>query len=464
MDTRQSHFGSRTTNQPGAEIAQWDVDPDPDIDPTPPNEALSSGLRPIIINAQQCDPNSLAKAQVEANKRAVILKRNELKWKLMQVSQARNKAKLEEIKNCLDQHREKLSKTKSLALRLKRRYIKAMRSIKLGESQLTEAEGEFQNQEKFVAHEMMELTKIQFECLNVGKSLYGDCYKLPVNPSTNSKSQTNNSNPKIAEQKAPNAAPILGRKMPESVTCEKSDNEKEKEKIMHSLGPFIRRARTQANEEISVVDKQNYSSTQATLSRGASKRKLTDVQSSTDQSESSTAGDRVGSHENSQDLRSTLLKRRKQENICDHNLETYNSVLDSLVTYRLTRKFCNFKPMAPLSESDFHSHNSYPEEYICLADLIRQCADKSCTYMHKSTYMKSDLEKLREILALRPSGTLHLLLTLQTDMKRPLSASLAALASQQPDVVYVDEPDLEPETSIGDVVIKLEPVDDPMLD
>jgi hypothetical protein len=125
--------------------------------------------------------NSQAKIKEESTKKALLLKRKELKWKLMQASQTLNQAKLVEIKTALNYHRRKLSKAQALAVKLRDKYVKVVRSAKLTEVQLKTAETQLALQEKHVADERMQLTKLEIECIKAGTSLYGNNYKLPAN-------------------------------------------------------------------------------------------------------------------------------------------------------------------------------------------------------------------------------------------------------------------------------------------
>lgn len=462
------------------DVVRWDGDlePSPVIDIEINNSSSSATLTQSNNQASQfaTHPDYLAKAHEETTKKALLLRRNELKWKLMQASQSQNRAKLNEIKQEMIYHREKLSKTQDLAARLRDRYVKIIKSAKLSESQLKKAEIQFQSHEKFVAVEKMELTKIALNCLNIGRTLYGESYKLPNNPPSNGGSASttfkprNGSNGNLVQSAGSTKA--LSHKMKcrsEAIAadCSNTNDQTEDESnrgMSSKIAPFIRRARTQAN--ISSIDLQNIpnaSTSTATIPSTTSKEQpatfISDVNSTL-------SAETTGRAPN-EDLRATIIKKRERVNSRLSALYDFKeSVLKNIVTYRLTTRFASAEQHKhhPLTDLTY-SHNNSPNEYVCLPDLISKCSDKNCAYKHQSSYMISDTEKLREILASKPSTTFNFLLSLQMDHKRLLPASLTTLDNEQPSIHYTYPVVAFNESSQRSAaVIKREVADNPMLD
>lgn len=316
--------------------------------------------------------NSQAKIREESTKKALILKRKELKWKLMQASQARNQAKLMEIKTSLNYHKQKLSRAQALGAKLRAKYVKVVKSAKLTESQHKQAEAELALQEKYVADEKMQLTKLAFECLKTGTLLFGDGYKLPENNNQlNLRKITRYPESKISNQL--NKQPSDTQPSPPTDSASTPET---KEEILKKLSPFLRRARSMAGANkdntvrtkprINVVIDDNITTNIVRPSLSAKKRKRTSVS--------------------------------RLSSLYDLN----DSVLKNLASYRLTRKFAE---IGTTKLTDLaYSHNIHPLEYVCLPDLLGECSDKSCPYQHKSNYFMTDLEKLTDLLSYRPAA------------------------------------------------------------
>uniref|UniRef100_A0A6G1SLC8 Zinc-finger domain-containing protein n=1 Tax=Aceria tosichella TaxID=561515 RepID=A0A6G1SLC8_9ACAR len=323
----------------------------------------------ISLSAQISElTNSQAKIREESTKKALILKRKELRWKLMQASQAQNQAKLVEIKTSLNYHRQKLSKAQALAAKLREKYVKVVRSAKVSEEQYKTAQTQLALQEKHVADEKMQLTKLAMECINTGTSLYGSDYKLPDNP--NQSHKTKYSGLKTSNQINMRSSDIQSRPSDDSTTQET------KEEILKKLSPFLRKARAMASvnqddsvktkPRINVVIDDNVVSNVIRPKLAVKKRKRTAVS--------------------------------RLSSLIDLN----DSVLKNLASYRLTRKFAD---LGTTQLTDLaYSHNIQPLEYVCFPDLLGECSDKSCPYQHKSNYFMTDLEKLTDLLSYRPEA------------------------------------------------------------
>lgn len=110
-----------------------------------------------------------------------MLKKKELKWKLMEASQLQNRAKLDEIRMEVEYNKEKMIRIYTLAHKLRAKYLKVAKAAKLSESFCKKLEARLLSQEKFVADEKMQLTKLAVDCKNIGSQLYGPEYKLTLN-------------------------------------------------------------------------------------------------------------------------------------------------------------------------------------------------------------------------------------------------------------------------------------------
>lgn len=298
------------------------------------------------------EDNTRAKIQEESATKTLLLRKKELRWKLMQASQAKNRAKLEEIRTETNYHKQKLSKAKDLAAKLRSKYLKVVKSAKIVEAQFEKAEAQLLIQEKFVADEKMQLTKLALDCLNLGNELYGNNYQLPNNSNIHSKIfQGVEQHGKEAE------ANSSGSYKPSSY-----DNDANTKSIMEKLSPFLRTARSNAN----LMSKSQNQKTYSNRPTG-----------------------------------SPIKKRKKTYvNRLSSLYDLRDSVLRNLASYRLTSKFA--ETGLPLTDLTY-SHNVSPHEYICLPDLVGDCTDKNCPYQHKSNYMMTDLEKLTDILSYKPS-------------------------------------------------------------
>lgn len=154
----------------GGDTAQWDSD-----SPEPAEEQA--------LKTKQQDITQ-ARIREESVKQELALKRKELKWKLMRASQAQNFTRLKEIRAEAEYHKQKLTKVQNLASRLREKYLKVVKTAKMVESHCKTIGAELHRQEKFVAEEKIGLTKLAFDCLNIGNQLYGPSYQLPTNSKT----------------------------------------------------------------------------------------------------------------------------------------------------------------------------------------------------------------------------------------------------------------------------------------
>lgn len=127
--------------------------------------------------------SNIYKKHEESARRALALKRKELKWKLMSASQIQNQAKLEEVRIETDYNKQRMMKISNLAHRLRAKYIKACKAARNAELTYKQSEEKFLDREKSVAEEKMQLTKLAVDCRKLGMQLYGPEYKLSTSPS-----------------------------------------------------------------------------------------------------------------------------------------------------------------------------------------------------------------------------------------------------------------------------------------
>lgn len=398
----------------------------------------------------------------QSTKISVLLLRNELKWKLMQASQAKNKTRLDEIKTELNYYRDKLAKTQDLAARLRERYVKVVNSAKTSETHFKRAELQFQNQERYVADEKMELTKIAMECMSIGRSLYGDKYELPANRSNNRVKGSTSETVTNLERLRPieDINPQPG-----------GSNQGSRHEILDKLSPFLRQARQHAEA------KQQTSTLPVTSTSTAIVNTVPNIQKNL------SVKRKQGKSDHNKDLRVAITKKKKtsQGRLSRlYNLD--DSILRNITTYRLTSKLVNNDNQRKLLTDLTLSHNNTPHEFVCFHDLINKCTDKDCKYKHKTNYMISDTAKLGEILKIRPLATFNFLLSLQMDHKRPLPVSLDILTAQLPPIDSIVDQCTPSSSSIcesnlqqlsqwqqqqqqqRDVSVKMEASDDPMID
>lgn len=310
---------------------------------------------------QQCDSNTRAKLREESAKKALALKKKELKWKLMQVSQAQNLAKLREIQTAVNYHRRKLSKAQDLAARLRDKYIKVVKSARLTELQFKKAEAQLSQQERFVADEKMQLTKLAFDCISNGTELFGATYKLPENSTNHNKMDI----PVSEEQRHKSAGKRIASEF----------SEKDKTiSMLDKLSPFLRKARLNANHLSGEIDQRD-----------------TGNKSSSTSSEATTP--------TSAALGAARRPRRARGGHLSSIYDLDNSIFKNFASYRLTSKFAE---TGSLLTDLVYSHNISPLEYVCLPDLLGECSDKTCRYQHKSNYHMTDLERLTDLLSYRP--------------------------------------------------------------
>lgn len=328
----------------------------------------------MVIDDFKLETSSQVKKLEESTKRTLALKKKELRWKLMQVSQAQNRAKLEEIKTAVEYHKKKLSKAEDLASKLREKYVKVVKSAKLSEIQYKKAQAELTQQERHVADEKMQLTKLAYECINTGKDIYGESYNLPKNNQNGGNSRIINiperaiskdQQQKDQEQKTS----AKGGDKDCNLNTKTSDN-----RILDQLSPFLRTARLNAI---------NYLSTK-TGQQQSSKPKLSAKKST------------------SQLSNKKIINKKHMEirRTCLSSIYTTNdSIFKNMASYRLTHKFneSNLSPTDPI-----YSHNICPFEYVCLPDLLGDCQDKACRYQHKSNYQMTDMEKLTDLLSYKP--------------------------------------------------------------
>ena len=334
---------SRTSND------KMDKNQDVEMDQEEEEEVNNVPMKPVVKEQSpwqlddEMEDSAQAKIREESIKKAVILKRKELKWKLMQASQQQNKAKLQEIGIEVKYHRQKLSKAQDLVAKLRSKYLKVVKAAKISELQLKKAEVQLSSREKFVADEKMQLTKLALDCNNLGNQLYGPSYQLPRIPTT------------ITETK------LMFKKPGEAPAAHYIDSKKD---LLNKLSPFLRNARTNAIDQNN-SDMSNHSKSMTAEAASSSKKRK-------------------------------KIHVTKLSSIYDCK----DSILKNLSSIRLTSKFLQrgFK----LTDLNY-SHNISPHEYICLPDLIGECTDKSCPYQHKSNYIMTDLEKLGDILSYKPS-------------------------------------------------------------
>lgn len=163
------------TNFPAAQAAKGTAMSNHNQNQTPDAAMKESA---IAINEIQ----SKALQEEESAKEDVILRRKELKWKLMVASQMRNRAKLEEMRAEANINKRKMIKASTLAAELRNKYIRCAKAAKIASTLYKQMEQDYLKQEEFVANEKMMLTKLSMECQKIGTQLYGPDYKLTNNP------------------------------------------------------------------------------------------------------------------------------------------------------------------------------------------------------------------------------------------------------------------------------------------
>lgn len=319
-----------------------------------PNQWINKQIDSNLTETIQTNPSSFLNSTKVSNireheesaERALLLKRKELKWKLMQASQFQNRAQLEEMRVEANYNKRKMIKTSALADRLRARYIKVAEAAKIAQTLCKKIEDKLFKQEKFVADEKMQLTKLAMDCRKIGTELYGPDYRLALKSRDNSKEKQ-----RLALLKLEAAKSALRCKMIELGNCKKASiNSPARQKYSIHLLKTIDQKKSSILNPISI----------------AKKRKLP-------------LPTRLSSLYNSK-----------------------NSILRNLASYRLTTRFVGTG--IPITDLNY-THNICPNDYICLPDLIGTCTDKSCLYQHKSNYFMSDIEKLADILSYKPSLT-----------------------------------------------------------
>lgn len=100
---------------------------------------------------------------------------------MMEASQLQNRAKLDEIRMEVNYNKEKMIRIYALAHKLRTKYLKVAQAAKLSESFCKKLEARLSCQEKFVADEKMQLTKLAVDCRKMGAQLYGPDYDLTLN-------------------------------------------------------------------------------------------------------------------------------------------------------------------------------------------------------------------------------------------------------------------------------------------
>lgn len=127
--------------------------------------------------------NNIYRKHEESAQKALTLKRKELKWKLMQASHLQKEAQLEELRIEADYNKQRLMKISNLASKLRAKYIKACKAARNAQISQKQVESRFMDQEKLVANEKMQISKLAVECRKLGLQLYGSDYKLTNSPS-----------------------------------------------------------------------------------------------------------------------------------------------------------------------------------------------------------------------------------------------------------------------------------------
>lgn len=411
-----------------------------------------------------CDSRLKSREHEELAKEALLLKRKELRWKLMQASHIRNQAKLEEIKVEAVYNKKKMIKITALANKLRARYIKVAKAAKNTEALCKKIEQQLLLQEKFVADGRMQLTKVAVECRKMGTQLYGPTYKLDLNSLTNHKQlitsseQTQNSSSyaqnlamlklqaaklalkrsqliELRKKTSLNSpaqkllAPLKAKEdhLTEGVSMHKEDLESAQASSSKITSIELRNVLTPRSTTSNVVetsetieDNEDEVEPIVTLDdtipyRSTKSSNTSHIQKLAPFLRRSLVQTHSKAHVDNSKISISPKKRKQQMQqqqpknqpvslpVNGYLSPIYNwkeSSLRNIAAYRLTSKF--LETGLPLTDLNY-AHNICPMDYICLPDLIGVCTDKDCLYQHKSNYIMSDIDKLADLLSYKPT-------------------------------------------------------------
>lgn len=345
----------------------------------------------------------------ELTKKSLLLKRKELKWKLMRASQSKNKAQLEEIRVEANYNKRKMTKITTLAHKLRAQYVKVVRAAKVAESLCKKSEIQLTTQEKFVADEKMQLTKLEVDCRKIGNQLFGSEYKLAINSDIASEEDKQRLALRLEAARA-----VMRSKL---IEFEKRAS------INSPAKKLLAMAKSQAQSRLA-----DRLGTKSMITNGLPVKVPLDIPDDNG-SKSPPTNESTRSKANLLKKLSPFLRKKQsiQSGSKDLNMESRNqkisttkkpkqpapsrlsflydtkdSVLYNLASYRLTTRFA--ETGRPITDANY-THNICPNDYICLPDLMGTCTDKNCLYQHKSNYFMSDIDKLADILSYKPSLT-----------------------------------------------------------
>lgn len=370
--------------------------------------------QPVIENAvvQEKSRNNEVQNSIreheELAKKSLLLKRKELKWKLMQASQSKNRAQLEEIRVEANYNKKKMMKIMALAHKLRAQYVKVARAAKVAESLCKKSELELSTQEKFVADEKMQLTKLEVDCQKIGNQLYGSDYRLAINSEVSNEEDKQRLALRLEAAKA-----VMRSKL---IEFEKRAS------INSPAKKLLAMAKSQIQSRLS--ERAGLKNTVPHRSPIKAPLRIADI----DGTKSPSIDESIRSKAHLMKKLSPFLRKKQsiQPELKDQNMEsgthkistikkpkpapsrlsflydTKDSVLYNLASYRLTTRFA--ETGRPITDVNY-THNICPNDYICLPDLMGTCTDKNCLYQHKSNYFMSDIDKLTDILSYKPSLT-----------------------------------------------------------
>lgn len=427
--TASQYFGNFPCNQ-AFQLSQPQPQPQPIALPLPPpppppppsiviNQQLQYNTQNIVIpvienvvvqdNASKNEARTSIREHEELARKSLLLKKKELKWKLMQASQSKNRAQLEEIRVEANYNKRKMMKIMSLAHKLRTQYVKVARAAKVAESLSKKSELQLETQEKFVADEKMQLTKLEVDCRKIGNQLYGPEYKLAINSDIASEENKQRLTLRLEAARA-----VMRSKL---IEFEKRAS------INSPAKKLLAIAKSQAQSRL--INKLGSKSTLILKSP-----KKVPLQISNDSEPTSPpTNESIRSRANLMKKLSPFLRKKlsiqtqskdpdtktETRSISTNNkpkqpapsklsflYDTKDSVLYNLASYRLTTRFAE---TGRLITDINYTHNICPNDYICLPDLMGTCTDKNCLYQHKSNYFMPDIDKLADILSYKPSLT-----------------------------------------------------------
>lgn len=117
----------------------------------------------------------------DSTKKILLLKKKELRWKLLEANQRHSKSRLNEMRAEVKFSKDRMIKTNALAHSLREKYLKAAQAASMSETLHKKVEAQMLAHEKFAVEETMQVTRLALECQKLGTELYGSEYKL--NPS-----------------------------------------------------------------------------------------------------------------------------------------------------------------------------------------------------------------------------------------------------------------------------------------